>query len=456
MTVNKTAPLATELKDKVSVCIVNWNTRDYLYDCIRSLEELNIANLEIIVVDNCSSDESSAMVKKFFPNIRFIQNTVNSGYARGNNQALSYAGGKYILFLNPDTVIPYNIFDKLIEKMESDSSIGVLTCQLRNPDRSIQNFCSGLANIKDEIFLQSGFDKNYPDNLWAGHKKMSFFSCDVESEIEQPPGTFIFTKREVLDRIGGFDENFPIFYNDVDWCARVSKAGWKIIFTPSVYIIHHKSASIKTNFEICLIEEFYMRRNYYKKHYGGFAEYMLSFFAPFPYRRETESGDYIQFKGRKRILVLKTTYDKHFQWFISQVSDRFPDSEIDVVVAKFDDVKNLLGTNRFRRVFPYISDKQYISYFKADKSLRRKLKRCAYDAILFAHPTVDGAGCWNLLFFGSLLSPKLIGAFGIDGRWNFLGPFGLRQIRGLAVYLSAYILLLIGYGIGFLNNLRAR
>ncbi len=449
----KTAVLSIELKSDVSICIVNWNTRNFLYDCLSSIDNLNITNLETIVVDNSSDDESAGMVKQSFPGVKLIQNTINAGYAKGNNQALQYITGDYILFLNPDTIIPYNIFDKLIQKMESDPSIGVISCQLRNPDRSIQNFCSGLPNLRDEIFLQSGLDKKYPDNIWAGHKKMTFFSCDEETEIEQPPGTFLFTRRDVISKIGGFDERFPIFYNDVDWCKRVKNAGFKILFTPSVHIIHHKSASIKTNFEFCLIEEFYMRHNYYKKHFGNIADSLLNFFAPFPYTGEKECSESIHSQDANSILILKTTYDKHFDWFLSQVRDMFPDSTIDIVSPKFDDIKELFGLKIFRHIFPYISKKNSISYFHADKLLRRKLKNTRYDMVLFPHSTVDGAGCWNLLLFSSLVSPKTVGAFGVDGRWNFVNPYGLNQIRGIFVYLAAYLLLFCGYGKGLLKKL---
>jgi len=405
-------------------------------ESIRKFSEKN--KIEIIVVDNASSDGSAQAVKTLYPDIIFIENKENTGYAYANNQAFRLASGEYVLILNPDTVIPENIFGKLISKMETNPEIGVLSCQLRNMDGSIQQFCYGLPTITDEIFTQVGLDRKYPLNRAAGHRKMEFFSGNKEREVEQPPGTFLFTRKKVLDTIGGFDEQFPIFYNDVDWCNRVKRAGWKIVFTPDVYIFHHKSVSVKKNFIHCLKEEFVTRKKYYAKYYGKIVPKILSLFAPFPRKKNS-----LQVYKTEKILVVKSSFDSHFDRFIEIVNDRFPDSKPDLMLSANDSKKNAGYSGKFDRVIAYKGSKSWISYFYADKKFREKLRKEQYNLVLFPYANVDGAGYWNIVNFSSLLFPSRIGAFSVDRKWSFFHPFGLKQCRGFFVCITAYLLLLI-------------
>ena len=429
----------TEKSVAVSICIVNWNTKDYLCACLESIKNLKEKNqFEIIVVDNGSSDGSAEMVKTLYPEVILIDNHENTGYAYANNQAFGAVSGEYVLILNPDTVIPENIFDKIISKMKTNPEIGVLSCQLRNMDGSIQQFCYGLPTISDEIFAQTGLDRKYPFSRVAGHRKMEYFSGTKEREVEQPPGTFLFTRKNLLDQIGGFDEQFPIFYNDVDWCNRVKQAGWKIVFTPDVYIYHHKSASIKKNFIFCLKEEFVARGNYYVKYYGKIVSEILSLFAPFSTKKSFAPAQKVE-----KILVVKSSFDEHFERFISSVKDCFPESKIDLMLPNDDPEKIADYSIIFNRVIGYKGKKSWISYFSAHKDVRENLSKERYNFVLFPYANVDGAGYWNIVNFSSLIFPSKIGAFSVDGKWTFFCPFGLKQFRGFLVCITAYLLLLI-------------
>lgn len=431
----------TEKSVLVSICIVNWNTKDYLCACIESIKKFCKKNqVEIIVVDNASADGSAEMVKILYPNLKLIENSENRGYAYANNQAFRSALGEYILILNPDTVIPYNIFDKLIRKMETNPEIGVLSCRLRNMDGSIQQFCYGLPTISDEIFMQTGLDRKYPLNRAAGHRKMKFFAGDAECETEQPPGTFLFTRKKVIDEIGGFDESFPIFYNDVDWCNRVRKAGWKIVFTPAVYVYHHKSASIKKNFIFCLKEEFVMRRKYYAKYYGNWAVEFLSWFSPFG---KDKNSLFPCTTKTKKILLIKSSFDEHFEQFVKSVKEQFPESKIDLLLLSFNPKKTADYSAKFNRIIGYSGKNPWISCWSVDRKIRKFLWNEKYDFILFPHSNIDGAGYWNIIFFSLLLFPAKIGAFSVSEKWSFFRSIGFKQCRGFFVYITAYLLLLI-------------
>ncbi len=436
-----------QLSDKISICIVNWNTKDYLVSCLQSIQKYKEnSNIEIIVVDNASEDGSAQIVRDRFCGVKLISNDKNLGYAHANNQAFLHSVGEYILFLNPDTEVDHNIFPELINKMKSDVKIGALSCQLRNFDGSIQNFCSSFPNVRDEFFLQTGFNTKYPQNHWAGHRTMNSFSHDFECEIEQPPGTFIFTRRDVLAEVGCFDEQFPILYNDVDLCRKIIDAGLKIVFTPSVYIYHHKSVSIKKNMERCLVESFYMRWRYYDKYFSGFSRKLMRFLSPFFANRQ--EIDQLSNDSNIRGLIIKSTYDAHFKLFLEDIEKNLPDVAFDLITPKIEDLESSDLGSFFHRIYPYVGNGNRIEFFSTDWVLLKKLIRERYDYIIFPHATVDGAGYWNVLYFASFLFPRRVIAYGVNRCWNLFLPIGLKQIRGIFVYVTAYLLLILGECVG--------
>ncbi|MEW6535881.1 MAG: glycosyltransferase [Candidatus Auribacterota bacterium] len=431
------------IETSISVCIVNWNTKDFLYECLTSITPYQQPEkLEIIVVDNHSDDGSAEMTREKFHSVRLVANQDNRGYAAANNQAIEIAQGEYILLLNPDTRIPANIFPVLKRKMEQDPSIGLITCQLRNFDGSVQGFCSGLPTLADEIFLQTGFDQLYPDNPVAAHRTMTYFDYESEAEIEQPPGTFMFLRRQVLETVEGFDEQFRIFFNDVDLCKRIRDAGWKVLYTPDVYIYHHKSASIKKNLAQHLTDAFYMRRIYYRKHYGAFRQRLLSFFAPFP---NTGKASYIlpASPGIKSILFVRSSFDAHFAESLELVRKSYPDTRIDLLTTRYPDTENPELCSIFRRIHLYNGKRRKIYYSLTNSLLKKTLKNQQYDVVFFPHAAVDGAGYWNIIFFALALSARFIVGHGVDKRLNRVYPHLFFQFKYIFVYLSAHLLLFI-------------
>lgn len=442
----------------LSICIVNWNTKEYLKDCLESLQHYyHSIHYEIIVVDNASADGSPQMVSTLFPDVTLIQNPVNEGYAYGNNQALHRHNGRYVLFLNPDTVVPAGVLEKLVDRMDEDKQLGIITCQLRNFDGSIQNFCSGLPTVYDEIFLQTGFDRLYPSHILCGHRNMNRFSCEVEQQIEQPPGTFILTRSAIIEQLGGFDEEFPLFYNDVDLCKRVKDAGWKILFTPEVFIYHHKSASIKQNLSFCLQEAFHMRRRYYRKYFSRPVNTMLKQTAPFivSKRKEMVSQPKCVLSNGDRILIIKSAFDSHFNSLMASVSILFSEQKYDLLSLSELNENTILGKESCVHNYIVFPKAERFTWSKCAVSLRRELRRNRYKAVIFPHGTVDGAGYWNVFFMASALRPKFIMAYGLDQFWELRKPYGVTWWRGRIVCCMAYLLLIGGYAVmafHFLNR----
>jgi len=230
----------------LSIIIVNWNVKDLLYKCLQSifLFTKNI-NFEVIVVDNDSNDGSREMLREWAAknkNTQVIFNKENVGFSKANNQGLAMAKGKYVLFMNPDMELVENTGKLLFDFMEKMPSVGVCTCRLQYPDGSEQ------PNIKR--------DPNFFSQIWILYKLhhlyqpkflKRYLACDFdynnEQEVEQIMGAFVFIKKEVIKKIGGWSQDYFIWWEDVDLCTRLRKVGERIIYTPKSRVIHHESKS---------------------------------------------------------------------------------------------------------------------------------------------------------------------------------------------------------------------
>lgn len=258
---------------EISIIIVSWNSKEFLHRCLTSLYQNPPAvSFEVIVVDNNSVDNSAQMIKKSFPRVRLIKNVNNPGYSSANNQAIAVSNSRYVLLLNPDTVVLPNTFDAMIEFMNANPDVGVVGPQLLNPDRSIQpsgNRFPSLTRIIHEIVF-SLFPQAHRLAGKVFEEKFIFgrddFGCTYE--VDEISGACLMVRRQVIDQIGLLDENFFVYYEDVDWCYRIKRAGWKILYLPQAKVIHHwrrGGADIGTQ---AAIEHYRSRYLFFKKHYG--------------------------------------------------------------------------------------------------------------------------------------------------------------------------------------------
>lgn len=236
--------MSMTLSPNLSIAIVNWNTRDLLLQALAGICKGDQDGLvEVIVVDNASSDGSAEAVAKQYPQVKLIANRDNRGYAAGNNQAIKIARGAYILLLNPDVIVPDGALDDAVAFMESTPDCGALGVRQIHPDGSLQRSVRGFPTPASVLWEISGLSRLFPGSRTFGAYRMSWFDYNKTVEVDQPMGTFLMTRRAVIDQIGALDEAFPIFFNEVDWCLRCKRAGWKILFTPQVEIVHYGGAS---------------------------------------------------------------------------------------------------------------------------------------------------------------------------------------------------------------------
>ena len=230
----------------LSVLIVNWNTRQLLRECLKSLRTVSEQPLwEIIVVDNGSVDGSGEMVRQEFPQVRLIVNSENRGYAAANNQAAQTAQGCYFLLLNSDTRVLPNSVERLLAFAQSHPKAGAVAPKLVYPDGRIQLSLRSFPTPLALLFAALGLDRIFPHSRWIGRYRMTWFTYDRVAEVDQPMASALLVRREAWEQAGGMDEAMPVFFNDVDFCWRLKKAGWRIYFLPDAVVIHHHGASTR-------------------------------------------------------------------------------------------------------------------------------------------------------------------------------------------------------------------
>lgn len=234
---------------KLSIIIVNYNTRDLLRDCLNSIIRSNplkdqlSSNYEVIVVDNASTDASVAMLKKEFPQVKLFQNKQNLGFAKANNQGIKIAKGKYLLLLNSDTKIVAGALEKMIDFMGENPQVGVLGPKLLNKDGSLQPSAGYFPSLP-VIFRQALFlHKIFPFNHLKQFKvtRPAFYA--KTHPVDWVAGACFLVKNDVFAKIGYLDEKFFMYVEEVEFCYRCQKAGWQIYLLPQAKITHQGEGS---------------------------------------------------------------------------------------------------------------------------------------------------------------------------------------------------------------------
>ncbi|MGQ9696667.1 MAG: glycosyltransferase family 2 protein [Armatimonadota bacterium] len=253
----------------LSVVIVNWNTCVHLRTCLESLgnQVIGYPQVEVIVVDNASTDGSAQMVRSQFPWVRLIANSENAGYAKGNNQGLVLAEGRFILLLNPDTIVPEGALEKLVSWMDRHPDVGAVGVRLLNPDGSVQPSCRSFPEPAYLLYESLGLAVLFPHSRRFGAYRMTWFDHNREMDVDQPMGSALAVRREALEDVGLLDEQFPLFFNEVDWCYRARQKGWRIVFTPEVEIVHYGGSSTSQVRLSAIAESHRSLVRFYRKHY---------------------------------------------------------------------------------------------------------------------------------------------------------------------------------------------
>jgi len=231
----------------ISVIIVNYNVKDYLLNCITSIQHSEIdSDIEIIVVDNNSFDGSIEMLESKFSHITVIKNSLNLGFAKGVNQGFEKSSGKYILILNPDTIIQEDTLTLLSTYMDSFPKVGMCGPKILNADGTLQLSCKrSFPTPWVALPKILGLSKLFPRNRWMGRYNLTYLDSDQIQRVEAISGSCMFIRREVFEDIGLFDDRFFMFGEDLDFCFRTLQSGREIHYVPLTQIVHYKGESVK-------------------------------------------------------------------------------------------------------------------------------------------------------------------------------------------------------------------
>ena len=231
----------------ISIIIVNYNVKEFVKNLLYSLHKaLEGFTSEIIVVDNASSDGSVDDIKAKFSDVKVIANKNNVGFGKANNQALEICKGKYIVLLNPDTIVREDTFTKLIEFVKANPNAGMTTCKVLNPDGTIQLACRrGFPGPWTSFTKITGLSKLFPKSKLFSRYNLTYLDENETNEVDAISGSFMMFTREVYEKVGGFDPQFFMYGEDLDLCYRVQQAGYKVFYVPETEIIHYKGESTK-------------------------------------------------------------------------------------------------------------------------------------------------------------------------------------------------------------------
>ncbi|WP_199624230.1 glycosyltransferase family 2 protein [Paenibacillus alkalitolerans] len=257
----------------LSIIIVNYNTRQLTLDCISSLLQSETSyKYEIVLVDNGSSDGSVNAVRSQFPSVNIIVNTENVGFSKANNQGIQRATGRYVLLLNSDTVVEPSTLSAMIDFMDRNPDVGTSGCKLVLPDGTLDEACKrGFPTPLASFYYAFGFSRRFPNEPKYNQYKLSHLNPNEVHEVDCLVGAFMIVRREVIQQIGGLDENFFMYGEDIDWCYRIKEAGWKVVYYPKTTVIHYKGASsrrkpLKIIYEFHRAMVLFHRKHYSRKH----------------------------------------------------------------------------------------------------------------------------------------------------------------------------------------------
>jgi GT2 family glycosyltransferase len=237
----------------LSIIIVNTNNKKLLEACLYSIyASTHKISFEIIVVDNNSTDGSQAMVRRHFPEVILVENEENLGFIKASNQGLRIFRGRYALLLNDDTTVKEGAFDYMVEFMDKNLKVGACGPKLLNPNGTLQR--------------QGGL-LGFP-----------FWKAKKPRPVKFVIGACLLVRREVIDQVGILDENLFFYNDDLDWCLRIRKAGWKVYYLPQAEVVHYGGYSSKRTFNPKLFVEGFKGGLYFcRKHYGEVAFHLYRF-----------------------------------------------------------------------------------------------------------------------------------------------------------------------------------
>lgn len=294
----------------ISFILVSWNVRELLRRALESiLADTSGYQVEILVVDNASTDGTVEMLRSDFgaadfPNVCVIANTENVGFTRANNQALQIAQGRYLFLINPDTELARGATRILMQYMDApeNQKVGIVGPQLVHTDGSLQSSRRRFPNLRiamgEAIYVQR---RSTTPRVLRDYYMDDTSTARIQ-DVDWVVGAAMFVRRSVYEQVGGLDERFFMYSEEVDWCLRAKQASWRVVFHPEARVVHHEA---KSSEQVVAQRDIYYHSSkvrYLRKHYGALQGELLRYFTLglFTYRLLEEGAKYVV--GHKREL----------------------------------------------------------------------------------------------------------------------------------------------------------
>jgi GT2 family glycosyltransferase len=253
----------------VSIVIVSWNARDYLVQCLNSVSaEVCRYPLEIIVVDNASTDGSPDCIERQYPKVRLIRNTHNLGFAKANNLGIAQSRGRYLALINSDVKVLPDCITRLVDFCEQHPEVGMAGPRVLGGDGKLQRSCRGFPGIWNMLCRALALDVIFPRSAWFNGFLLYHWPQDSLLPVDMLTGCFWLVRHQALTQVGLLDERFFMYGEDMDWSKRFWLNGWQLIFIPSAEAIHYGGASSSNSPVRFYIERHRADLQYWGKHHS--------------------------------------------------------------------------------------------------------------------------------------------------------------------------------------------
>lgn len=258
------------MNSELDIIIVNYNTGNDLRNCLESIYfSKQAVSFKVWVVDNDSKDDSLKIAQASFPQTTFIRARENLGFSRANNLAISESKGDFVLLLNPDTIVGDSALDSTVNFLKMNPGAGMVSCKLVLRDGSLDLACRrSFPTAFDGFSRAIGLSKAFPRSRLFSRYNVTYIDVNATAEVEAVNGAFMMTRRKAIEQVGLLDPEYFMYMEDLDWCFRFRRHGWRIFYYPAATVIHLKGRSGNENSSPMIREFFrsmhlFCSKNYY-------------------------------------------------------------------------------------------------------------------------------------------------------------------------------------------------
>jgi GT2 family glycosyltransferase len=243
----------------LSILIINWNTHDLLANCLEAIQQNQEGlDVEVIVVDNASTDGSQEMVQNHFPEVKLLKNQENLGFASANNQGLRKCFGRYIMLLNSDTLIQPGALPAMVSFMDLHLNVGIAGAELLNGDGSLQPSWAKFPSVLSEVLGEN----------FRARQQFETQDSSLAYDVDWVGGACLLIRRSTMEQVGALDERFFMYSEELDWCYRTKQLGWKICYLPGAQVVHLSGQSSRRDSQRMKAELYKSKLLFFCKHYG--------------------------------------------------------------------------------------------------------------------------------------------------------------------------------------------